>query len=177
MVLIRNSMNQIEKQTRIESKDCIKFVPRTSESVYLRIYNGVGCWSYVGMNRAPGPQDVSIMIGSWSSCLYQGTIMHELTHAIGFWHEQSRFDRDDYVTINWDNIAQGQLRPHLGLKSAWNLIFCFFLKTTSTTSRSSFRLHRCSVSSTTIIPSCTMNGIPSLQMEKPRLFPSKPASI
>lgn len=39
-----------------------------------------------------------------SNCIFSGTAEHEMMHALGFFHEQSRTDRDQYVRILWDNI-------------------------------------------------------------------------
>ena len=35
------------------------------------------------------------------------SIMHEFMHALGIWHEQSRDDRDQFVTVMTDNIIAG----------------------------------------------------------------------
>lgn len=54
-------------------------------------------------NRHVGKQRLSI----GSNCDRLATVEHEFLHALGFWHEQSRADRDDYVSIMWDQIEAG----------------------------------------------------------------------
>jgi hypothetical protein len=39
------------------------------------------------------------------TCLVFATVLHELLHKVGLWHEQMRYDRDDYITVKYDNIA------------------------------------------------------------------------
>ncbi|KAG9354733.1 hypothetical protein JZ751_001446 [Albula glossodonta] len=62
------------------------------------------CCSYVG-RRGGGPQAISI----GKNCDKFGIVVHELGHVIGFWHEHTRPDRDDHVSIIRDNIQPGNL--------------------------------------------------------------------
>ncbi|KAL6104631.1 mep1b [Pungitius sinensis] len=84
-------------------KTCIDFKPWSGEANYISIFKGSGCFSSVG-NRHVGKQPLSI----GSNCDRIATIEHEFLHALGFWHEQSRADRDDYVKIMWDRISDGK---------------------------------------------------------------------
>ncbi|XP_017206637.2 meprin A subunit beta isoform X2 [Danio rerio] len=84
-------------------KTCIDYKPWTGEENYISVFKGNGCFSSVG-NRRVGRQTLSI----GSGCDRIATIEHEFLHALGFWHEQSRSDRDDYVSIMWDRITEGK---------------------------------------------------------------------
>ncbi|CAB3370703.1 Hypothetical predicted protein [Cloeon dipterum] len=84
------------------SKTCLRFVEYDgNQTDYISIQGGnTGCWSGVG--RLGGKQTVNLQP---PNCLRRfGVIIHELMHTVGFYHEQSRIDRNDYVTINWENV-------------------------------------------------------------------------
>lgn len=81
----------------------VKFVYRTAQANYLLIARSTDAGvssSAVGM--VGGGQEVRIWNTHWNNT---GLVAHELCHALGFWHEQSRPDRDDFVRIEWQNIA------------------------------------------------------------------------
>ena len=53
----------------------------------------------------PNGQTVSIGFG----CEYEGFVLHELMHTLGFFHTNSRPDRDAYVIVYTQNIKPGRL--------------------------------------------------------------------
>ncbi|MGH3613672.1 MAG: M12 family metallopeptidase [Pseudonocardia sp.] len=88
------------------SKTNMRFVERTAANAaqypnWVEVIPSDGCWSQVGMRG--GRQEIGLAGG----CGFGATV-HEFGHAWGLWHEQSREDRNSFVTINWANIEAGK---------------------------------------------------------------------
>jgi hypothetical protein len=82
----------------LESNTCVRFVPRTNQRDYVMFINDKGCYSMVG--RVGGRQPISLDGG----CQEIFVAAHEMMHALGIFHEQSRPDRDQYISINYNNV-------------------------------------------------------------------------
>ncbi|KAM9798178.1 embryonic protein UVS.2-like [Neosynchiropus ocellatus] len=92
----------------ISDASCIRFKEHSDELSFLGFQDGAGCASYVG--QIGGRQPVFI-----SSACSVGNICHEVIHALGFHHEHTRQDRDQYISVAMENIIPKR-RRHFKIK-------------------------------------------------------------
>ncbi|XP_055548075.1 hatching enzyme 1.2-like [Wyeomyia smithii] len=91
---ILGAMKEFEKYT------CVRFKERTNEKSYASIDNSAyGCWADVG--RGVGKTLVNLQQGCADALT---TPIHELMHALGFFHEHNRLDRDEFIEVIYDNM-------------------------------------------------------------------------
>ncbi|TPN87525.1 M12 family metallopeptidase [Aquimarina algicola] len=84
-----------------EQRTKIRFVQRTNQRDYVYFTDDGGCYSYIG--KIGGRQIISVGGGCST-----GNTIHEIGHAVGMYHEQSHPSRDNFVTINFQNITPGR---------------------------------------------------------------------
>jgi len=100
---IRNALEELQEQVG----GCVKFKERDHGPRVEVHTHADGCFSAVG-NVAPHMEGKVQMLNLGSGCKSDGIIQHEFMHALGFFHMQSRSDRDNYVIIHEKNIRKGQ---------------------------------------------------------------------
>ncbi|CAG2238657.1 unnamed protein product [Mytilus edulis] len=108
-----SSVTVIDKAIKqFHDNTCIKWIT-TTDPLYnpsalghqnvVTFINEGGCWSYVG-NVFPTGSRIQHLSLEEPYCVTVSTSVHEMLHAMGGHHEQSRSDRDKYVTIVWPNV-------------------------------------------------------------------------
>ncbi|XP_018367757.1 PREDICTED: zinc metalloproteinase nas-15-like [Trachymyrmex cornetzi] len=97
--LIKEAMQEYHERT------CLRFRPyKDTDDDYVTIQaKDSGCWSLVG--RHGHGQVLNLQN---PGCIHHGVVVHELMHALGFYHQQSAANRDEWVTIHWENIKLGK---------------------------------------------------------------------
>ena len=85
--------DQIEnKFSEFSESTCVNFIKiESAESAAefknrIKIIRGGGCWSYVGRQMEVQPLSLDFGCADWVT-------LHEGMHALGWWHEQQRGDR------------------------------------------------------------------------------------
>lgn len=87
------------------NKTNTQWIYRSNQSNYVEFIfgssSGSDGWAHIGYQG--GKQTVSL-----DQYISLGSVIHEMGHTVGLYHEHTRKDRDQYVKILWNNIQSGQ---------------------------------------------------------------------
>lgn len=108
---IANNMGGINKNKIINAvkeyntKTNVQWIPRSNQNDYVEFIfgssSGSDGWAHIG--KRGGKQNVSL-----DQNISLGSVIHEMGHSIGLYHEHTRADRDQHVKILWHNIMNNQ---------------------------------------------------------------------
>lgn len=90
------------------TETCVRFIERTNETDYVIFHNAEGILGSCNSNLGHRGGAQIVCLHHPECTRKEGTIQHEMMHILGFAHEHTRPDRDDHVTIIWDNIDKGK---------------------------------------------------------------------
>ena len=135
-----------------ESHANVKFVPRrASDLAYVTLLRNDEdiCRSFIG--RTGSAQELHL-----DDDCGKGAKLHELGHVLGFFHAQSRDDRDAFVKIHWENIKEDKLHNFYTIgETVWG---AYHEATYSTTSIMHYSSHAFSSNDLPTIQKIEANG-------------------
>ncbi|XP_069125087.1 hatching enzyme 1.2-like [Argopecten irradians] len=119
---IENALTQLETKVNNGNPNC-KFsltlekddkegIKNYSQTV--RFVKGSGYFTAVG-KRATYSEPHTITLGSVTHAT-NGSVLHELMHAMGFWHEHSRPDRNSTIEVHFDHVQKYRATNFIKLK-------------------------------------------------------------
>lgn len=115
--MILNVIEQIHQHT------IVRFEPKSQQHKDWVLFkkNEPGCFSNIGNHG--GRQAINLD----DNCYTIGKVFHQIVHTIGFYHEHSRRERDNFVTIHWENIEDDKkpsfLIPPYGVMKPYGTVY------------------------------------------------------
>ncbi len=89
----------------------LRYFPLSYQDIHHRLLDFLSisrCSSDVGAKYIDekGMDHQVLSIGK--GCEYKGTVIHEMLHAVGLFHEHGRLDRDQYIKVLKDHIKDSE---------------------------------------------------------------------
>nr|CCW36842.1 Ast4 protein [Schmidtea mediterranea] len=97
----KNAIREFLKIYEKELGNCLRFLEEKSD-VYATVVLGGGCSANVGYNK-----NYPLSITLPDPCVNRRNVKHEFTHLLGFMHEHTRPDRDQFLKIEFGNVHSG----------------------------------------------------------------------